>query len=877
MKIIFNLPTLLCLFFPFSTFSAEIKLPATADNSIVIYPGEEHLNAGRKSQIRIKGNQHLVVMKFDTTALKGKIIESAELICYQGSKSIEAVSISTIAADWDENRSSALTSGKLSEKGWGWPGGRFMELCGSNSFTPVCFSESRIKDGCYHWQVDPDLIYANVLGFAYGLVIHETLSDYSRNPTIWSREQSGKEPYLIVKYKTGSIKVPQSVKKLKLINTNNIDNIALKIQAPKSGFAYNITINGKQLPQWNVPLLDPGKVQIIPIRDIKLKSGPIKAEIRVVNRQGKGSSPTICKGRIKPGKAIKFPLITSLGKRGENINGIGIIPLEDKYDAQGNPVGKLPESYRFHNAVYDGKTIRLSGAKGEIIGFQVLIPIDKIQGGIICNFPKIKTECYQIQYVKGKNGKQIPEIINPKQGQQKQGKYIAYGVDIYIPFKFNSKQVKGNIELSNGIKIPMELRIRNFSLPRKASFLCEMNSYGVPNKLSQFYKLQELAYKNRVHVNILHYGHSSAASGARKCVLDMRMDMFEMDEKRMNEKKYNKIKPGAKSAYWDDFIKVFGPYLSGKYFKDGHRGAIPAPGFYLTFHESWPLNVRSFFNGNPDAYKAFTEKPEYAETFKNILKDFIKIAKKEGWKDTGFQIYFNNKGKLKDSKKAPWILDEPTAFWDFRALRYYADMVKKAKGTKCPVKIDYRIDISRPQFDRGELWNQSDLWVVNTSAMLNYSRLIKDRKNLSGERMWVYGTTNPVETSNRETMAWIMESFIRGATGIVPWQTVNKTGKAMTKADQLGLFVFSNGKIYESLRLKAYRRVEQDIEYLLLLQKKMKWTDSELRKFIEHYLPIDGKSIKKFAGDAGTRKYTDLSPENFRKLREAAASLLEEK
>ena len=121
-----------------------------------------------------------------------------------------------------------------------------------------------------------------------------------------------------------------------------------------------------------------------------------------------------------------------------------------------------------------------------------------------------------------------------------------------------------------------------------------------------------------------------------------------------------------------------------------------------------------------------------------------------------------------------------------------------------------------------------------------------------------------------------MESFVRGATGIVPWQTVNKNGKAMTEADQLGLFVFSKGDNYQSLRLKAYRRAEQDIEYLLLLQKKMNWINGELCKFIEHYLPISGKTVKKFTEDASTRKYSGLSPENFRKIREAAAQIMNE-
>ena len=865
----------LFLFGTCSVFAAEIKLPDTADNSIVIYPGEEHLNAGKQSRIRIKGNQHLVVIKFDTKALAGALIESAELVCEKADNVIEAVSISTIAADWDENKSSAMASGTQLPPGWGWPRGRFMDVCGSNSFSLVCFAKSQLKDGRYHWQVDPDLIYANVLGLSHGLVIQETLSDYSRNPTIWSREQAGKAPYLSVKYHNDILKNPAPVKKMKLINKTDLENLALQVQAPLQGFAYKLLINDKPYPQCNIPFVKPGEVQIIPLRDIKLTEGTIDIRITVLNRQGKPSAPMTLKDTIKLPGRLSFPEIKPLVKGEKNPEDIGIIPLVDKYDVQGNPIGKLPADYLYHNEVFDGKTVRLAGAKGEVVGFQVLIPNQIQQGEINCEIPGISTECYQIQYVKCKNRKSVPEIINPTQGRTRQGKFIVFGVDVYIPFKFIPAEVKGHLELPDGTRIPVELRIRQFTLPERASFLCEMNTYGMPDRLSDFYKLQKIAYQNRVHVNILHYGHSSAAPGARKCVLDMRMDMFGMGGRRMDENKYNDIPPGAKSAFWDDFIRAFGPYLSGKYFKNDYRGVVPAPGFYLTFHESWPLNVRAFFNGDPDAYQAFKAKPEYAATFKNILQDFIKTAAREGWTETGFQLYLNNKGKLNDPQKAPWVLDEPASFWDYRALRYFGNLVREAKGEKCPVKIDYRIDISRPQFDRGELWNTGGLWVVNTSAMLDYPRIIQDRKKFSGEKIWIYGTTNPVESSNRETMAWILESFAKGAKGIVPWQTVNKDGKAMIEADQLGLFVFAAGNIFQSLRLKAFRRAEQDIEYLLLLQKKMKWTDGQLRKFIEHYLPINGTTIKKFSEDAGTRQYDDLSPENFRQLREAAADLLE--
>lgn len=146
---------------------------------------------------------------------------------------------------------------------------------------------------------------------------------------------------------------------------------------------------------------------------------------------------------------------------------------------------------------------------------------------------------------------------------------------------------------------------------------------------------------------MVHYSHHSAAAGARNSSMDMRLP----SGRRMDNARYNRIEPGATQAYWDDFAEAFGPYLDGSLFRAGHRGPIPAPGFYLTFHESWPLHCRPYFNGDPDAYKAFADQPVYAKTYVNVLDDFVKRARSEGWTDTGFQVYFNNKGSLNELSK----------------------------------------------------------------------------------------------------------------------------------------------------------------------------------------------------------------------------------
>jgi len=166
--------------------------------------------------------------------------------------------------------------------------------------------------------------------------------------------------------------------------------------------------------------------------------------------------------------------------------------------------------------------------------------------------------------------------------------------------------------------------------------------------------------------------------------------------------------------------------------------------------------------------------------------------------------------------------------------------------------------------------------------MRRYARLVQDRVENTGEQIWVYGTSNRVQESNRQIQAWALWAYYHGARGLVPWQTVDKSGRALSRADQLGLFIFERTdggqvRIHHSMRLKSYRRAEQDIEYLQLLRRTLGLTDGQLREFMDTYLKLSGRVVKRSSEDAGTARYDNLEPERFRRLREAAAALLEKR
>ncbi|TWT52467.1 hypothetical protein Pla22_00910 [Rubripirellula amarantea] len=861
--------------------ATPFALPVTQDNSVVLVDGEWKLNAGSQGRMRIKGNQHIVVMSFDTSAIRGRRVTKATLVCSQGAKEISGVSISTIASPWNERRSCGVTSGAAPFTGWGYPGGKLPAVIGGNAFTMVHACDTRLIDGSYHWDVPVDMVHAMAIDAAYGLAIHEHEADYTRNPTIFSREQSAKRPYLMVEVEDDDGTVPLPPSQLQVTQMDR-ESALFSLVAPQHGFAYEVTIDQTPLARHNIPWIEHGSQQFIHLRDLPLPitdDSTHEISVVAVSRTGHRSQPAKVQSQIFQTLPIDTPRVMTRPRQTPVVQGVGVIPITDKFDAEGKPIGELPDDYRINNSLFDGQQVHLIAAAGEVIGFQVLlrgqghVGVDVSMAGPLA---RARIDLSQSVYVPT-DGRMIPDPLLPLDDtielHPQQDQVVV--ADLFIPFDCVAGLHLGEITISDGRKIPIEIEVMPFALPKTASFACEMNGYGLPDSVDQYNELQYIAYDHRVHANILHYSHHTAAPGARKSNLDMRLK----SGKRMDNRRYDNIPPGSTHGYWDDFAEAFGPYLDGTLFQDGHRGPIPAPGFYLTFHESWPLNCRAYFNGNPDAFEAFSEHPEYSQTFVNMLRDFETLATKQDWTKTGFQIYFNNKGSLNEATKAPWIFDEPSSFWDYRALGYFGQLSDQGRLNNDTVKIDFRIDLSRPEFCRGQLDGRSDLWIVSSWAFQNYRRLVTDRMKSDSVETWIYGTTNHVHQSNRNTVAWALDAWQHGATGVVPWQTINKSGDAMARADQLGLFIFDqdesgNTTIRHSIRLKAYREAQQLIEYLNLLKVKRGWSRDQMQRFVRTYVKFDADVAKTNVADAGTSTYREVSPTSLETLRLATAKLL---
>ena len=94
---------LLCLLLPQAAPGDALRLPCVADAQLSMSGGEEKLNGGGRSSMRLKGIEDLTIVDFDVTAIKGRTVEQARLfVTPTGAHKLRAIGISTISVPWKE-------------------------------------------------------------------------------------------------------------------------------------------------------------------------------------------------------------------------------------------------------------------------------------------------------------------------------------------------------------------------------------------------------------------------------------------------------------------------------------------------------------------------------------------------------------------------------------------------------------------------------------------------------------------------------------------------------------------------------------------------------------------------------------------------------
>ncbi|MBL9179917.1 MAG: DUF4091 domain-containing protein [Verrucomicrobiaceae bacterium] len=469
-------------------------------------------------------------------------------------------------------------------------------------------------------------------------------------------------------------------------------------------------------------------------------------------------------------------------------------------------------------------------AKGETIGFSVT-------GKPLVEAPGLGVKLYSMPKVGGMHDPLVP------------GDGDETFIDIHVPKSTPAGDLKGTITV-NGTVMPFTITVWNFTLPDRLSFLPQMNAYGLPGHVRDYYRL---AHEHRVVLNQLPYGWTG-----------------KVDEPAP--------KPGGDGKWdWTKFDAEFGPLLDGSAFAGLPRGAVPVDAFYLLLNENWPMKHDEHFKGGYWIENAFDD--DYWTQFRSAAAEIAKHLETKGWTEPMFEFYLNNKVYFKkdDWRKctAAWIFDEPVHTQDFWAIRHYGREFWNAVAPYPKVNLTYRADISRPQWQRELLDHCVNVEVVS-GVLRSYWPRIHRRAEACGNLYYMYGSANAIGTPNIANAAWCVESWSLGADGVVPWNTIGKEAAWQTPDELSVMYPAANGPV-PSLRLKTFRAGQQLVEYLTQYRAVSGASRESVMAAVRAISGLGATLVKKNEEDAGKSQFGTATQSAFEALRMRLGAFLDAK
>jgi Domain of unknown function (DUF4091) len=792
------------------------------------------------------------------------------------------------------------------------------------------------RNGWQEVPVDPKVIAARVAGLSHGfLVFDDTGSEWTRqgesfifrlfpNRFAYSRDQNrASAPYFEVELGPEDRRPPSAPIGLRVepqtagmpAGEALVSWVTPRDAGPGGTLGFFADLGGRALPRELIPMArEPGARVEMHLRDLGLPPGSAPMlSVRAVDAAGNIGPAASAAIRVSDRLPAALPGPATAASRSpsaaaKTLPRLGPIEvavldeLDKVHPVTGELIPSQPDGYLAANHLWnaDERRISLQASRNEFVSFQVLLRGDKLadRDPIIPELtfdapagraPRVEFGRYQP--VNSRNGP-LPDPIVPMEfpGSSAIGaRNRSLHAEIYVPHDLPAGDYRGTLTLSargragqGALRLSVALRVWDFTLPDQLSFLPEMNAYGLPDNERDYYRL---AHRHRTVLNRLPYNQNGRmADGCAP----------RWDGRRL-------------ALDWSDWDRRFGPLLDGSAFADLPRKGVPVDVFYLPLHENWPSPMEGNYNGNYWADRAFPE--SYRRAFVAASRGMAEHFRARGWTETLFQGFLNNKVDFKrrgwSRGSSPWLLDEPASFQDYWALHYFArafhEGINQAAGSRAAPeqaaspassstwpRMVFRADISRPQWRRDSLDGLLDYHVVG-GAVREYPRFVFDRKRASGEIVLEYGSTNPIEGSNIQPVGWCLDAWALGTDGIIPWQTIGNDD-SWERADELSLFYPGRrrgqgaaGKpgpgVIPSIRLKAYRRGQQDVEYLTLwalLHKEPRWAvGRQVRAALNLAGTRHGTGLD-VAEDAGRIDYARLRPQDLWALRVRLGEALSE-
>jgi hypothetical protein len=921
----------------FAARAETVTLVATRDVWVSAFSEELDTSMGRTAQLKLKGNEELALLDFDTSQLRGKLVVSAELWMHNVADTVESekarlgvdparpdclrkIGLSTIGAAWEEGaqersyqqdtegHGATYREASYQRRAWAYPGSRLWAVVFGNGNSLHCHGE-RVSQGDGWWRVpvEPRLIAALVSGLSHGLAVEDETtpsSDVAFNNYVHSRESGEFAPYLLVT--TALAKLPALGQPEEVQITPAPEEASLTHGAARLTFAaaphalgYVVKVNGGQVPAWRVPYAAERETrQTVLLTDLTPDSA-LTVEVRAVGETGLTSPAVTARGQASAALAappwLQKTLDCVTGAPPENeLMRVWAFPEVMKVDPLTGEAMFEPEmDLRRRNAVWNGLLgVHLAAAQGEIVAFQlaleakadtlkdVRVELSELKGPT-ATISKDCIKLFRMWYVPA-DGKWHEEYALPLTGRfdlpaadnaVPGQKVQAVYVDIAIPQGLPRGEYAGTLSATCANAAPVQAKVRITVYP--VSIPDEMTFNAELNCYNPPGGEVGSEYFYAAH-RLAHYN---------RCTLNT---VPYSQTGRIPHGYAPQIEGKGAAVHitdWSAFDQLLGPLLDGSAFADNPRRGVPVKTFYLPLCEHWPLPFQEHypFQGDPrqraDTVRHMFAAPPIEAAFPAAYREgFTNVAREiaQHLAAKGWtRTYFQ--AYLNDKPNFGgtwWTLDEPSGKDDWQALRFWAGLVKQGTaGTGA--HLHFRGDISRPWWQYDQLDGLMDTIYYN-GEVFDLPRFTREY-NRRVPDPHVYGAANQVSRSDHETAAWCLKAAALGLNGVLPWDSLGEAD-ALREASQTALLVPGDLGGYPgpvaSLRLLALRRGAQDVELLRLLAAKRGWTPEQLGALIAQRVPLQVEFTQQFADQAAALGFGELSAQGFVELKTGVLQLL---